>query len=110
MDFFTETKMTHGTNAAIDYERALGGAKGPQNCTNVVRPSISDFISDVEVAARRALSKPLFKRFRAVYVDQLLFEDELTAEEKEAIEQKVGKTLKHRKIYPMSIYFKGKRV
>ena len=55
MEQYREPRQTQGSVGALDYERA-GNSTGGARCSKIVRPSVLDFLCDVELAAHRALS------------------------------------------------------
>ena len=89
---YQHIKSITGTLSAINYEVALDGSSGGSRCSKVVRPSLSDFVCDVETAARRALSnnKQHLKFFLQYYVagEPTRFSLETNAEAQKAQSQR----------------------
>lgn len=115
VEMYLEQKRSHGSVGCMDYERALTATGGGGANPRIVRPTISDFICDVEIAARRALTQSEYAVFQRLYVFQDWATGELEAEEKHyglkvvhAIRTKVGELLISRSIYPASRYFRAK--
>jgi len=111
---YEEVKETRGTVSAPNIYDAVGNYS-PGSLTfnpRVVRVNSSDFIADVELAAKRALenSPAELALFRAVYIngqqpspseEQSPFFQEL----KHSAQEKIGRYLRMAKIFPLSRYF-----
>ncbi len=101
---YIEVKMTHGTHKALNYAHTSSGGGNPY----IVRPSLSDFICDVEIKARKALSASEWAMFSALYVEQtsdpLLCSNELPL----GIKTKLGRAFDACHIYPINLYMRGK--
>jgi hypothetical protein len=71
----------------------------------------SDFICDVELAARAALNREEHRFFKLVYLDKdpdLTTDAPLFAEMKRQVQEKVGKMLQTRGIHPIHKYMTTK--
>lgn len=101
-----EIKKSHGTTPSMDYA-AAGERVDGNSTTKLVRPNLSDFLSDVELAAKRALkTRPdLFAQFQAVYIDQVISVDALDRESLATITEQVARILVEKRIYPIRGYF-----
>lgn len=102
IDLYLETKATNGVSKAIDYTRMGNGSGGTFN-PRIVRPTKSDFICDVELIVKRALSLEELASFRDIYI---LGHKGADVEVRDNIEQKVGKMLTDREVYPFHKYFR----
>jgi hypothetical protein len=111
MDHYMEVKRSHGSTPSRDYETLIedGPPDGNRN-TKFVRPNISDFLCDVELAAKRALTPELFAQFHAVYIDQSISVDVLSREDLDTIIDQVARMLVRKQIYPMIGYLRGRSV
>lgn len=101
---YLEVKSWLGSHQAINYEKALDGSKGSGVAVGVVRVTPIDFVADVELAAKAALSDPEFALFRAEFIDG---EGSIPPQIKDIIREKVGRMLRTRRIYPVRHYMKS---
>lgn len=109
---FMEIKQSHGHLGAIDYSKALEATGGGAS-KGIVRVSISDFLCEVEIAARRALTAEEYDFFKTVYVnaaETVPMHPELYKTIDNTVREKVGKMLISREIYPLADYMKSKDV
>jgi hypothetical protein len=102
---------------AVQHEREIGGGHASHTgSTAVVRPNISDFIADVELNARRALSFRELAHFLAFYRDQDGQLDSngepegLPADMKPldmSVRTKLGRRMIAVGLHPLGLYFRG---
>jgi hypothetical protein len=95
---YQEIRAANEGAGALNYEK-LSNAGGFATCTynpRVVKPTLSDFVCDVEIAARTTLDKAELKTFRDADDPQSVPEE---------IQMKLGKIFAAREIYPISNYF-----
>lgn len=109
---YQDLKSRVGHTVSFDYEQigmAAGGGGG--RCTKIVAPNVSDFICDVELAARRVLNPSEFGFFQHFYIG---LADPNTIPHKSALNmavmEKVGRILQARHIYPARQYFRPRDV
>ena len=118
---------------ATDYERPQGGQASYTHRTSIIRPTLSDFIADVELAARRCLNAGELGFFGSLYAsckvvvterardtEDTSLDDLLqTRPEREwpavrsldnKIREKLGKHFLDCEIYPFSVYMEAKDV
>jgi hypothetical protein len=113
MSRYDELKSVQGTfSCEAFYKRLENGANG-SIAPKVVRVLPEDFFADVEIAARRALDDREHQYFAAVYLDKQEGYDDAANEYhgtalKHSVQEKVGKMLHARKIYPLQRYFRPK--
>lgn len=105
---YTDIKSTHGTNRAIDPE-TLDESRS-QRSPKFVKPSRSDFIADVELAANDSLNEVEFFIFRQCFMEFTHNPDNVKEPYMTSIKEKLGRVLGARRIYPVSVYFKGRDV
>lgn len=107
---YQEFKSTSGTLGAFDYSKTLEG-RGAGHIVGVAVPTISDYICEVELSAKRSLNDAEFAVFKVVYMEMgeapLLKDDEVGAV-LIRIQEKVGRMMVKRKLYPISRYMKSK--
>jgi hypothetical protein len=104
MEHYVDAKSSTGSMKSLNYENALEGSVSGAN-TKVVKPSLSDFVCDVELAVRRVLSyNELVALFEHVY------DGTPETPEIERLQQKVGRIFDERNIHPVGVYFKAKDV
>jgi hypothetical protein len=104
---YSDQKSTDGSIQAKDYGKQMGGGKN----TLKVRPSISDFLCDVELVVRRMLPQPRLQTlFRNLYVNCSMTEQQASDNDLLTIKFRVGKELIRRQIHPTHLYFKGKDI
>jgi hypothetical protein len=109
MDHYMEVKKTHGSIQTLDYRHAAEKVDGNRS-SRLVTPDPSDFLCDVELAAKRALSQrpDLYSQFRAVYIDQIISVDEIDRDDLAIITEQVARVLVEKRIYPLPAYFRPK--
>lgn len=105
IDHYQSLKSSVGGVKGLDYSRSGGGG----NSANMIVVSPSDFICDVELAARRALSDKLYHKFVACYVD-CVEEPDTEDREIDAIRTNAGRIFTEKRIYPVAGYFKPKAI
>jgi len=112
MSRYDEIKSVHGTNSCSAFYKGTVQAVGKSNFNNkLIKVLPSDFICDVELAARAALSKEEYRFFKLVYLDKdqdLTTDAPLFADTKRAVQEKVGRMLQTRGIYPIHRYLQTK--
>ena len=102
IDHYHTLKSCNVSIKGLDYSKTGGGTN-----SNVIHCSASDFICDVELAARRVLSDHLFEVFVDNYVDCV--EDPDTQNlDIDRIRHLVGGAFCSKRIYPAAGYFKPK--
>lgn len=113
---YTHVKSTHGTNGTqkvID-PRRLEQPSGTLRSHKLVQPSLSDFLCDVELAAKWALSEVQMLIFRQCFMEFTHDPERVKEEYMTPIKENLGRVLKARKIYPLGNnefgYFKIKDV
>lgn len=109
MEEYQEIKATLGSSSCEGFYNGLAreGGRTAMN-TRVVRPSVIDFVADVELAARRALHPAEFTFFRQYYINGENLQPERVELYDKTVQQKVGKMLIHRRVHPTSNYYKAK--
>lgn len=107
---FQERKVANGTIHCMDYEKAIDGS-GSANNPNHLTPSMSDFIADVELAARRVLkdNERLLEMFFRVYVRQEQ-EPDLADMDIDNIRLKVGRELTFSRVAPDHVYKRSRYI
>lgn len=117
MAYYDELRASHGTNSCEGFYKGLAreGTNGGKHNPRVVRTSPSDFICDLELAARRVLSKEEYRFFKLVYLDKdpeiiELLEDKSPDNKfnklKQSVQEKMGLAFKVRGLYPVAKYHK----
>lgn len=110
MTEYRELKSIFGNSAALDYVRALDGSSS--NNPSCVAPNLGDYIADVELQAKRVLTRG------SDWSTYLLFLDLADGTQREIdqhpkvlfyMKWKVGQELE-KYLYPRSKYVKGKVV
>jgi hypothetical protein len=106
--------LQYTATPSMNYERALDPTTIGKIPVGVVKPSTCDFVADVELAAKRALSAVEYVFFQQMYLERnekyqerLLNKwgkDKLLRYQ-ETVEEKVGRMFVSRRIYPMYRYF-----
>lgn len=105
------------TATMSDYEVAKGqsdcgkGIKISGYRIGIAVPQVSDFIADVEIAARCVLDRDDLLFFRSVYVEQSVIDphtqqSELFLKTELRISRKLGKEFLKRRLCPSKIYYK----
>lgn len=96
---------------AMAYHQEVGaGSATYTRSTSTVRPCFSDFVADVELAARAALSPSELRYFRIYYVENEGQIDEVASKDRAidaVVRLKVGQKFLGRKIAPLTEYMKG---
>jgi hypothetical protein len=107
---YQSVKVTNGSIGCMDYEQVMSGIDGG-NTMNIVTPNSSDFIADVELAARHALRNDpnLWTKFEHFYIWQA-GDPDLADMEIDNIRLMVGRELSMRRIAPEHFYKKPKYV
>ena len=109
IDIYVSVKSTHGSNRNIDYQK-LEQTKG-NSSHKIVRPSPSDFICDVELAAAKTLNEVELIIFRQCFMEFTHDPDTVKEKYMTSIKEKLGLIFMEKlKIYPTSSYFKGKYI
>lgn len=100
---YAELKATRGTPSSEQFYDFLEkqGIKGTKN-PKVVLPNSLDFIADVELAAKASLHPDEYVRFKKAVVEG---EEYTRSIGWRNIQEKVGKMLLARRIYPSALYF-----
>lgn len=110
---YQETKTVIGTSGAIDYSKALLNPSTSLQVVGHIKPSLLDFICDVELTARKALNDEDFKFFQTYFVHTYLEDfpnNERLREQAQSIAHNVGRKLITNKIHPVKGYMQGKMV
>jgi hypothetical protein len=108
-----ETMAASGGLDAMNYGKREGGFASNTACSAVVRPSKSDFVCDIEIAARRSLEVAELRWFKKFYKDAYGQIDEVPehmAELDLAMREKLGARLLRVKIAPLGRYFQARDV
>jgi hypothetical protein len=113
---YDEFVATNGTMSCSQfYKNIEGGGGGSGFNLRVVRVTPTDYICDVELAARRALTPPEHRFFKLVYLtkDEEITkladsEDKKINQQKKAVQERVGLAFITAKLYPTARYFKPK--
>lgn len=119
MSTYDETKTSNGTLSCQGFYRSIAGESANKGAYNplVVRATASDFICDVELTARRVLSKEEYRFFKLLYLDKDKEIAELVVAKspdnkfnglKQTVQEKLGFAFDDRGIYPLSKYYKAK--
>lgn len=133
IEAYQQVKSTTGSIGSLNYEKALDGSSGGA-CSKYVKPSMSDFIGDVELAARAALStneelrffydhyvpvdagRPSILTNAAAQREQASHYGETAVAEVPnnalnlAVMEKVGRVLQAKGIFPLGSYFRARDV
>lgn len=95
---------------AIDYGQHAGrGSSSHSSCTALVGPCVADFVADVTLSARRALSPKQQAYFFEYYGARCQRLDEVPAEYREiddAAREKLGRRLVEVEIFPLHFYMR----
>lgn len=121
MTKYDDLRSVQGTNSCTGFYKALeaGFSGGGGRCAGIVQVTPSDFIADVELACRRALSEHEFYMFNLLYLEKSEEADAKATEflgESEAmsmkhrLQEKVGVELFISRIYPVEKYMCSKDV
>jgi hypothetical protein len=118
MERYAELRMSDGSIGAFNYSEPESFNGGSFN-SKIVGTSISDYICDVEIAARRALQGDplLYSHFKSVYLSGAYLEigNRLKAVEAlqmidERVQLRVGKMFVRRRLHRVGAYFTPKDV
>jgi hypothetical protein len=97
----------------MNYEEKMSlGVKSPPKPSNFVKPSVSDFICEVELAARR-LPLRLFALFDLIYLQARIDPNKIPSKVPKDFDEmklQLGRMFRVRSLYPISKYFKGRFV
>ena len=109
MEVYSEVKATCGTTPTLDYSvlanrMLITGTPNPR----VVRPSMSDFICDVELKTKSVLSAKEYGWFVDIFVNKALPEMTCSVNQLHKIQEKVGGVLVSARIHPIEQYFMAK--
>jgi hypothetical protein len=118
ISFYDELVVSNGTNSCEGLYKSMNkdGSRIKYN-PKIIRATTSDFVCDVEVAAKQTLSKEEHRFFSLVYIkkDQEicdLLKDKSPNNKfnklKQSLQEKLGQAFKVRGLYPMAKYFKSK--
>lgn len=109
---YDDVRSTYAAWPAMDYESAIDGY-GQAATYRGIRPTPADFIADVELAAKRALTPLEWVFFKNIYIDknegyktillEVWGEDKYTGF-KHSVQEQVGRMLVQRKIHPFEHY------
>jgi hypothetical protein len=119
LSYYDELVVSHGSNSCEGFYKALTreGINGGKYNPRIVRATPSDFICDVELTAKRVLTKEEHRFFSLVYLNKDqeicdLFKDKSPDNKfnklKHSVQEKLGCAFKASGIYPMSKYHKPK--
>jgi hypothetical protein len=103
LDEYKELQSVQGTPSAEQFYKALAkeGVKGSRNPKEVL-PNVLDFMADVVLAAKSALSVQEYAQFKRAYLDTDIPGANLGLR---SLQEKVGMAFLSRRIYPSSLYF-----
>jgi hypothetical protein len=102
---YQEAEKLSGTISAVNAAKNPG--KGPTSrSTGHIKPTRSDFVADVERAAKKVLNQKQMDCFCVFSMSKKIPETTANME----IFEKVGMEFFRRGIYPLSVYFKDKYV
>jgi|SRR5581483_4923106 len=111
MATYVEARWTAGSHQAINYERALEGTGG-SHAIGVVKPTLVDFLADVEVCAKVALNGTEFAFFADIATGRNPTQEELKDDKfvdlYNRVREKMGRLLIQRHVYPFARYMKAK--
>jgi hypothetical protein len=108
IEFYQEAKSTLGLIPAIDYANHPAATGGP-SAGGYMKPTVVEYVADVELAARRVLSPELHLVFKALFVTS--FEPvDYRSTAVEEIRVRVGRELERVGIHPAPRYFKQKHI
>jgi hypothetical protein len=119
ISYYDELKSCNGTMSCQGFYKSLQqeGTNGGKHNPKVVRTNPSDLICDVEITARRVLTKVEYKFFRLVYIKK---DPEMCARLenkspdnkynnlKHTVQEKLGLAFKARGLHPLAKYLKPK--
>jgi hypothetical protein len=101
-----DVKPGSGRVGALDYERATKGVSSGSN-PRMVRPSISDFICDVELKLRKAL--PIRSEYKFIEEHYLNCQDDAPrGTVNDSVTEKAGRMFVAVGIYPVHDYFNSR--
>jgi hypothetical protein len=120
MSRYDEIKSVNGTMSCTGFYKTLAKDWQDGNKWNpkIIKASLSDFLCDIELTAKRTLSESDYRFFRLVYMDK---DEEIRAllldkqaennkfnETKKAVQEKLGEAFVARKLNRPELYFKPK--
>jgi hypothetical protein len=103
---YQEASATLGAVPCVSLESSQQGKSSNSKGSGHVRPTRIDFVSDVEITAKKILSRPQFRLFVSMINKKLIPETGKYA----AIEELLGEAFKRYGIYPLKEYFKEKYI
>lgn len=111
---YQETKSVVGSTGAIDYAQAvLDPGTNLQSVDGHCKPSLSDFLCDVELAAKKALNEEDYKFFVKYFVNANLEDfpnNERLRDQAKTVAENCGRRFIAHKIYPVKSYMQSKVV
>lgn len=117
MSYYDELKSSTGTMSCQGFYKSLQleGTNGGKHNPRVVRTSPSDLICDIEITARKVLTKVEYKFFHRLYIKKdapfvAQVEDKSPDNKhtklKHQVQEKLGLAFKMRGIHPLAKYLK----
>jgi hypothetical protein len=104
---FTEVMETYESMKYRSAIQAVDDSKEGRTSTNPAKPSVSDFICDVENAILFVVkTQEMLTKIINTYI---MGDEELTKSKQHQLEQRIGKIFSARGIWPSALYFRSIR-
>lgn len=114
MQYYLEAKSAaYSSSVSGFYASMQAETKGAGYISRIIKPTLIDYVCDVEIVARGVLNSYQYQLFRTLYIDlkepssELAKDDKFRKAEKK-IKEQVGKAFVAFKIYPAESYFASK--
>lgn len=111
MDIYEPARTLSLTMSCGGFYNSLGEESGAQGA-RVIRPSLSEFVCDVELAAQNVLTDDEYELFKDVHIEQnelttlTTTQEVFTRTNKKVIHSVAGEFVR-RRLYPLRFYFKA---
>jgi len=109
ISLYQEMKATYGIAGALDYSNAQASSPGAAYSIGRCLFTPVDFIADVQIVARKALTPDELRWFNSVFVDHLS-QDEPKARFSDRVKLQLGFHFQRAGLYPVSSYTKPVKV
>lgn len=109
LEGYQETKSVMGTSGAIDYSQAVLSPSTANQIAGYVQPSLMDYVADVELTAKKALSESDFAFFKKYFIDMDLADlpsSESFRERSKSVAENAGRRFLASGLYPMKAYLR----
>ena len=114
MNYYLEAKSAAYSSSVGGFYAAMEAeTKGSGYVARIIKPTLIDYVCDVEIVARGVLNPSQYQLFRILYIDlkepspEVAKSDRFRKAEKK-IKEQVGKAFVAFKIYPAESYFASK--